>query len=122
MVEQKKILIVDDEPLQRELLGGFAQTLGYRVCEAASGEEALETIEKLPPAMVLLDVRLPGISGIETLAKMQPNDRVLIHAAAGGVGQAAVHLAKSCGADVLATASPAKWDFLKAQGIQHLRD
>jgi DNA-binding NtrC family response regulator len=62
------ILVVDDEPAQRELLGGFLRSLGLRAREAASGEEALEAIRRELPDMVLLDVRLPGMSGIETLA------------------------------------------------------
>jgi DNA-binding NtrC family response regulator len=74
---RQTILVVDDEPPQRELLGGFVKALGYQVCEAASGEEALATIEKRPPDMVLLDVRLPGINGIETLAKIRETDEEL---------------------------------------------
>ena len=57
--------------------------------------------------------------GLVELAKLQPGERVLIHAAAGGVGQAAVQIAQLIGAEVFATASPAKWDFLRAQGITH---
>ena len=51
------------------------------------------------------------------LARIQPGDTVLVHAAAGGVGQAAIQLCRRIGATVFATASAAKWDFLKAQGI-----
>ena len=58
--------------------------------------------------------------GLVELAKLQPGERVLIHAAAGGVGQAAVQIAQLIGAEVFATASPGKWDFLRAQGITHL--
>ncbi|MGB3533335.1 MAG: SDR family NAD(P)-dependent oxidoreductase, partial [Microcoleaceae cyanobacterium] len=54
------------------------------------------------------------------LAKMTKGDRVLIHAAAGGVGQAAVQLAQQAEAEVFATASPSKWEFLKSLGIQHI--
>jgi malonyl CoA-acyl carrier protein transacylase len=54
------------------------------------------------------------------LAKIKPNDRVLIHAAAGGVGQAAVQLAKLAGAEIFATASEPKWNFLRSQGIKHI--
>jgi DNA-binding NtrC family response regulator len=64
-------LLVDDEPAQRELLGGFVESLGFRVEPAASGEQALEAVAKKHPDMVLLDVRLPGISGIETLARIR---------------------------------------------------
>lgn len=54
------------------------------------------------------------------LAKLKPGERVLIHAAAGGVGQAAVQLAQSVGAEIFATASPGKWDLLKSQGVEHV--
>ncbi|MEA2221633.1 MAG: hypothetical protein QOH83_9 [Solirubrobacteraceae bacterium] len=51
------------------------------------------------------------------LARLQAGERVLIHAAAGGVGLAAVALAQWLGAEVFATASPSKWDALRALGI-----
>ncbi|RMU98596.1 zinc-binding dehydrogenase, partial [Pseudomonas coronafaciens] len=51
------------------------------------------------------------------LAQVRPGDKVLIHAAAGGVGQAAIQLAKHLGAEVFATAHPDKWPILKALGI-----
>ena len=58
--------------------------------------------------------------GLCNLAKVRPGDRVLIHAAAGGVGQAAVQLAQQAGAEVFATASPRKWEFLKSMGVNHV--
>jgi acyl transferase domain-containing protein/acyl carrier protein len=54
------------------------------------------------------------------LANLQSGERVLIHAAAGGVGVAAVHLAQQLGAEVFATASPPKWDFLRSRGVEHI--
>jgi myxalamid-type polyketide synthase MxaB len=54
------------------------------------------------------------------IARLKPGERVLIHAAAGGVGQAAVQLARLVGAEVFATASPGKWDLLRAQGVAHV--
>ncbi len=57
------------------------------------------------------------------LAKIQAGDRVLIHAAAGGVGLAAVTLAKRAGAEIFATAgSPEKRAFLKSLGVPHVMD
>ena len=61
---------------------------------------------------------LTAYYGLEKLAHLKPGDKVLIHAAAGGVGQAAVQLAQWLGAEILATASPSKWDFLKSQGVK----
>jgi myxalamid-type polyketide synthase MxaB len=54
------------------------------------------------------------------VGQIKRGDRVLIHAAAGGVGQAAVQIAQAVGADIFATASPPKWEFLQSLGIQHI--
>lgn len=54
------------------------------------------------------------------VAKIKPGDRVLIHAATGGVGQAAVQLAQQAGAEVFATASPSKWSVLKSLGVKYI--
>jgi len=57
------------------------------------------------------------------LGRMQAGDRVLIHAAAGGVGLAAIQLAQRAGAEVMATAgTPAKRDLLRALGVKHVMD
>ena len=63
---------------------------------------------------------LTALYGLERLAKIKKGDKVLIHAAAGGVGQAAVEIAKRAGAEIYATASEPKWDFLRARGIEHV--
>ncbi|NEQ80773.1 MAG: zinc-binding dehydrogenase [Moorea sp. SIO2I5] len=63
---------------------------------------------------------LTAYYGLQHLAKIQPGERVLIHAAAGGVGQAAVQIALQAGAEVFATASPSKWEFLKSMGVQQI--
>lgn len=57
---------------------------------------------------------------LHNLAGIRAGDRVLIHAAAGGVGQAAVQLARLAGAEVYATASPRKWPLLRSQGVEHV--
>lgn len=69
--DARTILIVDDEADQRRLLGGFVEFLGYRAQEASSAEEALDMVRGHAPDMVLLDVRLPGMSGIEALAQIR---------------------------------------------------
>ncbi|MBE9170244.1 type I polyketide synthase [Pleurocapsales cyanobacterium LEGE 06147] len=63
---------------------------------------------------------LTAYYGLHHRANIQPGERVLIHAAAGGVGQAAVQLAQKAGAEVLATASPGKWEFLKSVGVERV--
>jgi len=55
-------------------------------------------------------------------AKLQPGERVLIHTAAGGVGHAAVRVAKALGATAIASASRAKWDLVRAMGVDEIID
>src|SRR5690348_13781311 len=68
---QKKILIVDDEKLVRWALAKKCAELGYQSVEAADGEEALRMMQNESPDAVLLDVHLPGQSGIEVLEKLK---------------------------------------------------
>ncbi|WP_443053149.1 type I polyketide synthase [Streptomyces sp. FXJ1.172] len=68
----------------------------------------------------LISVYVTAYYALHRLAGMKAGDRVLVHAAAGGVGQAATHLARLAGAEVFATASPHKWPLLRAQGVEHL--
>jgi len=63
---------------------------------------------------------LTAYYGLVHCAKLQAGDRILIHAAAGGVGQAAVQIAQHIGAEVFATASLSKWPFLQQMGIAHV--
>src|SRR5690606_8065103 len=61
--------------------------------------------------------------GLRRLAGLRPGERVLIHAAAGGVGQAVVQIARMCGAEIFATAgSDGKRELLRSQGIEHVFD
>jgi acyl transferase domain-containing protein/acyl carrier protein len=57
---------------------------------------------------------------LDDVARIERGESVLIHAAAGGVGQAAIQLAKRAGAEIFGTASPEKHEFLKKQGVKHV--
>jgi len=63
----KAILIVDDEESICQTLGGILNDEGHEVVAAVSGEEALRLVEEDPPNLVLLDIWLPGMDGIEVL-------------------------------------------------------
>jgi DNA-binding NtrC family response regulator len=65
------ILIVDDDSGQRSLLETFLRAQGYRTQSAESGESALKILDAEPYAMMISDVRMPGISGIETLRRVR---------------------------------------------------
>ena len=64
-----RILVVDDEKLIRWSVGERLQRGGYEVLSAETGEEALEVLAAQSPDLILLDVRLPGIDGLETLQR-----------------------------------------------------
>jgi len=64
---QKHILIVDDDPSVLRSLARYLKKKGYRVSEASGGRDAIEKVEKDPPHLVLLDVVMPDMDGIETL-------------------------------------------------------
>jgi two-component system nitrogen regulation response regulator NtrX len=64
---KKTILIVDDEESICQTLGGILIDEGYEVVTAGSGEEALRILEEEPPNLVVLDIWLPGMDGIEVL-------------------------------------------------------
>jgi two-component system, NtrC family, nitrogen regulation response regulator NtrX len=68
------ILIVDDETGIRQSLRSALQEDGYEVDAVASGEECLESVERKPVDVVLLDIWLPGIDGMETLRRLREND------------------------------------------------
>ncbi|BAZ08809.1 beta-ketoacyl synthase [Calothrix sp. NIES-4071] len=63
---------------------------------------------------------LTAYYALHHVAKIRKGERVLIHAAAGGTGMAAVQIAQQAGAEVFATASPAKWEILRAMGVKHI--
>jgi len=67
----KPILIVDDELIVRESIGDWLKDAGYQVATAASGEEALEMIEKQDFSVMVVDVRLPGKTGIAVLKEVR---------------------------------------------------
>ena len=66
----KKLLVVDDEASHRMMIEAVLQDVGWLVEEAESGEEALQILEESRPGVVLLDMRMPGMSGQETLQKI----------------------------------------------------
>jgi DNA-binding response OmpR family regulator len=59
------ILVVDDEPIVRDVVVRYLQRDGFRTQEAGTGDAAQELLERDPPSLVVLDVMLPGIDGLE---------------------------------------------------------
>lgn len=67
----KQILIVDDEAIVRESIRDWLKDAGYEVLTAESGEDALLMIKKQDFGAIILDLRLPGITGIEVLKQVK---------------------------------------------------
>src|SRR5882672_6821610 len=72
-----RILIVDDDSGQRSLLDSFLRTQGFDTLPVASGERALEILRTEPVSMMISDVRMPGMSGLETLRRARQEHAVL---------------------------------------------
>jgi two-component system cell cycle response regulator DivK len=70
-----QILVVEDNEKNMKLFRDVLQATGYRTLEATSGEDAVELAVAQGPALVLMDVQLPGIDGVETLARLRGDDR-----------------------------------------------
>lgn len=72
-----KILLIDDEDGFRRPMEFWLKAKGYQVSGAASGEAGLEAIKREHPTLVYLDMRMPGMNGIETLRKIREQDKKL---------------------------------------------
>ncbi|HEU5109658.1 MAG TPA: SDR family NAD(P)-dependent oxidoreductase, partial [Micromonosporaceae bacterium] len=90
---------------------GSVAVAGHQVLRRKLPEWSFEQAASVPITF------LTAWYGLHELAKVGPGDVVLVHAAAGGVGIAAVQLARHLGAEVFGTASPGKWDTLRALGL-----
>jgi two-component system nitrogen regulation response regulator GlnG len=73
----RTVLVVDDEAPLREMLVCFFETKGYRARAAGGAEEALDLISQTPPQLVILDIRLPGMNGLDALKRIKKLDERL---------------------------------------------
>lgn len=97
------ILIVEDEPAQREMLGGFLAKEGHHVIVAANGEDALVQVKRHPLDLAIVDYKMPGLTGLEVLKKakwLTPQLDIVILTAFGTV-DTAVEAMKAGAADYL---------------------
>lgn len=74
----RSILLVDDEPAVVRLLAHHFGRSGWEVCQALSGEDALRAYEARRPDVVLLDLNLPGISGLDVLDVLAPRGAAVV--------------------------------------------
>ena len=72
-LEGTKILVVDDNPNNIDVLAHALETRGYNIAIATSGEDALKTTDHFHPDLILLDLMMPGMDGLETCRRMKAN-------------------------------------------------
>src|SRR5437868_6008918 len=71
VLPSESVLVVDDEPANLRLLSVLLSRSGYRVHEARTAEEALEIAAKIRPRLVLADIQLPGMDGLEMTRRLK---------------------------------------------------
>jgi CheY-like chemotaxis protein len=72
----RRVLVVDDNPVTRELIREVLDSPDLQVLEAADGREAFERISEAVPDLVLLDIRMPGQSGFDVLRRIREDPRL----------------------------------------------
>ena len=72
--DQTKILVADDQPEMRELLASRLRSLGYVVIEAADGQEMLEELKQTEPDLIISDLHMPQLSGLQVLSQLRQTD------------------------------------------------
>jgi two-component system, cell cycle response regulator DivK len=75
MTDAARILVVEDNEKNMKLFRDVLQARGYATLEAATGEAGLELARAEQPALVLMDVQLPGMDGLEALAQLRQDAR-----------------------------------------------
>lgn len=74
MADPQLILVVDDDANFREIFSTQLGALGYKVEIAENGEEGIKKAQELKPSLVLMDMRMPGLSGADALLKLKENE------------------------------------------------
>jgi phosphoserine phosphatase RsbU/P len=102
-VKPSRILTIDDEPLVREILTAYLEDSGYEVSEAGDGQTGIEMIRREPPDLVLCDLRMPGVDGLQVLATVTrefPELPILVVSGMGGIS------------DVIQALKLGAWDYV----------
>lgn len=113
---------VSEHAIGDEVIGLGTECLSHFVTLPARAALPKPTRLSHVEAAALPTAFITAYHALHDLAQASPGESVLVHAAAGGVGQAIVRLCKRLGIQVFATASPSKWDLLAAQDIRHVHN
>jgi CheY-like chemotaxis protein len=76
MMEQRTVLYIEDNFHNRRIVRKILRSQGYTVLEAEDGITGLEMVKQEKPPLILLDINLPGMDGLEVLARIRENDEL----------------------------------------------
>ena len=109
---QAKILLAEDQPDMRELLAHRLRSLGYEVIEAADGREMLQELEISDPDLIISDLHMPQLSGLEVLAHLRQSNQTTPFILMSAFADKATHIE--------ATRLGATFVYNKPLDVQHL--
>ncbi len=111
MTAKGNVLVVDDEPIERQSLMDILRLEGYHVASAANGEAAIDHVRLNPVDLILLDLRMPGMSGLEVIkvvTRLYPEVEIILFTAHGSMESAIEALRSRIQDYLLKPASPAQ--------------
>jgi len=121
-MKRVKILVVDDEAIVRESLGDWLKDVGYQVFTAENGHEALEVIEKEKPGIMIADLVMPGMDGIELMKRakaQQPKIEVIIITAYASIPTAITAMKEGAYDYIEKPFCPGRAEFLVEKLAEH---
>jgi signal transduction histidine kinase/ActR/RegA family two-component response regulator len=119
---RQRVLVVGDEPLNRNVLGELLAAIGFEVDFAANGEEAIVTAHAQRPVLILMDQRMPGMSGNETTQHIRQSPdlhSVVIYTVSASAFEHDQQQSLAAGSDAF-LAKPVHWHHLMRLLEQHL--
>jgi len=122
MKKKVKILVVDDEAIMRDSLRDWLSDAGYQVLTAENGSQALEVIEKGKPGIVIADLVMPGMDGIELLKRakeISPGVEVIIITAYGSIPTAITAMREGAYDYIEKPFCPEKAELLIERLVEH---
>lgn len=102
MADSPCILIVDDAPVLRNLIRMLLERQGFRTLQAGDATAALKTARENLPDLILMDIEMPGISGIEAIQTFRANPelaRIPVIAVSGNSDRSSIEAARTAGAE-----------------------
>jgi len=113
-----RILVVDDRAFNRDFLVSLLEHFGHTLMEACDGQEALDAVQKEPPDLIITDILMPRMNGIEFIARVQKNPAsadipVIFYSATYRVPQARM-MARACSAAAVVIPKPSDPEIIVA--------